>query len=94
MNGEFNLNDSQGLFLELVSGCKLMKLIGGVWCTSNKKSHEIAEKLISKGWLIETTTKYFSISGNDRSFELTEKGMEKTIGIQVSEIEPIIDSSI
>jgi len=82
---EHVLTEDQKVFLDLIAGCKVCKMNGSVWCDSRPATHKLAEELIAKGWLIETTEKHFAPGGKDRSFEITDKGMAETTWIQVSE---------
>jgi len=72
------------LIIELVSGIKISKENGGVWCTSDPRLHIIADDWLNKGWLVETTNKHFSPDDKDRSFDLTDTGMKETSWLMVA----------
>jgi hypothetical protein len=78
--------ERQDSYLTLIVGIKCVRQdgLGAVFCTSDKRHHKMAEELIAKGILIETTSKYFGPGSADRSFDLTDKGIEETDGIKVS----------
>ncbi len=74
--------------MDLLKNEKLLTLIAGikscmafddkhVFCCSEAEIHKITDKLISQGYLIETTSQHFALPSKDRSFELTDSGKEK-----------------
>jgi hypothetical protein len=76
------------LFKDLLFYCVISKRDGSVFATTNSELHKIAEELITRGWLIESTAKYMPPGSKDRCFELTSLGVQETnfITIVSSEI--------
>ena len=68
---------------EFVSYCKVIAKEGAVFMTCDPKHHIVAEDLISRGWVTETTKKHVSSGGKDRTFELTPEGEKETSWIWV-----------
>lgn len=72
------------LILDMLAYTKLSKQDNSVFATCNPQYHQIAEELIARGWLLETTEKYFAPDSQDRSFELTPLGEDESGFISIS----------
>jgi len=75
--------------MQVLVGVKVAHNDGSVFATCNPELLETCEKLVARGWILETTTIYISPApdSKDRCFQLTIKGKEETGFLQVSDVE-------
>jgi hypothetical protein len=69
------------VLVDLLGYLKIVQKEGGVFATSDLEHHKVADQLIARGWLLETTEKHMGPGSKDRCFELTDKGNEETTWI-------------
>lgn len=78
------LTKEQNNFLTVLGGIKIAHQHQSVWASSDTELLQVAEGLIDRGWILETTPLYMVPGDPDRCFQLTITGQIETGFLTIS----------